>query len=79
MLSYPAIRLSRPVLDTLGEIINIDHPDLMVGKEEIALQCATTATHATKVFGCRFYANYVKLHSLYSSKAFMGAKSDTEV
>lgn len=77
MIASTAILMYLLLMDPLGENINNEYA--AVGRDKIHLIGRTTPKDATKGIYCIFYANFLKLKSLYSSTIFMVSKSDTEV
>lgn len=81
ILSSLATQLPTSVLDTLGEIINSEHVDLSVKQDSSSLDFLDTHTEyeGKKTVDFRVNHNFVKLHSLCNSTAFMNAKSEVGI
>lgn len=79
MMASLAVRLDQRVLDTLGSIINQDHPDQCLSKEIKTTCNYRNVQDVMKTVDCRIHKDFVKLQSLYASKVFMNARSQKEI
>lgn len=79
MLAFIAVRLNIPMLNASCEIINNEHPDQSVGRDDIDFYGPSNPADVLKVVDCRVYSNFLQFHSLYSSTGFINVKLDADI
>ncbi len=76
MLASVAIRLPEQVIRELGYIMNTDYPKICLKEESIDCSAAKTEEEVMSNQDCRVFRSFLKLNSLYCSKAFMNHSSE---
>lgn len=75
MLSSTAVHLQHPVIQIIGQIMNIEHPYLCTGQTQFENHAAMTQKDALNWFECRVFSCYIRLQSLYGSITYINPKS----
>lgn len=78
MLASTAVRLPKPVIQTVGHIMNSEHPDLCTGEPDFENHGATTQRDALSWVDCRVYRSFIRLQSLYGSTMYMNPKCELD-
>lgn len=76
---YSFFRLCSDLIDTIGDIIHGEHPELCMSSKVVASGGARTTEDAMRMVDCRVYRNFLNINSLKSATAFMNAYGKDEL
>ena len=69
-----AIRLPVSVVRAIGEVSNLEQPDLVLSSTKLNSKGATSVEEAMRMVDCRVFRKFLHVNSIRASKAFMNAK-----
>ena len=70
------VRLHVKVVDTIGEIMNGEYPELCVSSNVLGTTFARTIEEAMRTIDCRIYRNFLNINSIKSATSFMNASGE---
>lgn len=76
MLASTAVRLSQFVIQTIGNIMNSEHPYLCIGETDFEVHGALKTKEAMSWVDCLVYCGFARFQSLYESTVLINPKSD---
>lgn len=79
MLASTAVRLPQRTIETLGAIMNSEHPDLLDFKKQDHGPKSSTSCISIGNDDCRVFRQFVKLHSIYNCSPFMNVKTEDDI